>query len=77
MLRRALEGDRSKKMPTRIVRKAATTEKKIILEEIMAYVGISGNEKKDELAKKGITDGAPTQYKLQLKDLYRQMTTIS
>jgi hypothetical protein len=56
-----------------IVRKAATTEKKIIVKWIPAHVGISGNEKADELAKKGTTDGTPTQYKLQLKDLYRQI----
>jgi ribonuclease HI len=53
MLRRALEGDRSNKMATRIVRKAATTKKKIIVKWIPALVGISGNEKADELSKKG------------------------
>jgi hypothetical protein len=56
-----------------IVRKAATTEKKIIVKWIPAHVGISGNEKADELAKKGTTDGTPTQYKQKLKDLYRQI----
>jgi hypothetical protein len=40
---------------------------------ILAQVGISGNEKAIELAKKGTTDGTPMQYKLQLKDLYRQI----
>jgi hypothetical protein len=60
------------KMATRIVRKAATTEKKIIVKRIPAHVGISSNEKADELAKKGTTDGTPMQHKLQLKDLYRQ-----
>jgi ribonuclease HI len=56
MLQRALEGDRSNKIATRIVRKAATTQKKIIVKEILAQVGISGNEKADDLAKKGTTD---------------------
>jgi ribonuclease HI len=73
MLRRALESDRSNKMATTIVRKAATTKKKIIVKWIPAHVGISGNEKAYELAKKGITDGTPTQYKLQLKGLCRQI----
>jgi hypothetical protein len=57
-------------MPTRI---AATTKKKIIVKWIPAHVGISSNEKADELAKKVTTDGISTQYKLQLKDLYRQI----
>jgi ribonuclease HI len=73
MLRRALEGDRSNKMATKIVRKAATTGKKIIVNWILAHVGIRGNEKADELVEKGTIDGTPTQYKLQLKDLYRQI----
>jgi ribonuclease HI len=71
MLRRALAGDRSNKMATRIVRKAATTKKKIIVKWIPAHMVISGNEKADELAKKGTTDGTSTQFKLQLNDLYR------
>jgi ribonuclease HI len=37
MLQRALEGDRSNKMATRIVRKAATTEKEIIVNWIPAH----------------------------------------
>jgi ribonuclease HI len=61
MLRRAL--DRSIKMATRKVRKA-TTEKKTIVKRIPAHVGISSNEKADELAKKGTTDGTPMQHKL-------------
>jgi hypothetical protein len=48
-------------------------EKKIIMKCILAHVGVSGNEKVDELVKKGTTDGTPTKYKLQLKDLYRQI----
>jgi ribonuclease HI len=64
--RRALEGDMSNKMATKIVRKAATTEKKTIVKWIPACVRVSGNEKADELAKKGTTDGTPTLYKLQL-----------
>jgi hypothetical protein len=35
--------------------------------------GACGKEKTYEHAKKGTTDGTPTQYKLQLKDLYRQI----
>jgi hypothetical protein len=76
MLQRALEGERSNKMATRIVRKAATTKKKIIVKWITTHVGVSGNKKAqivDELAKKGTTDGTPTKYKLQLEDLYRQI----
>jgi hypothetical protein len=69
----APNGDGSNKMATRIVRKAATTKRKNIVKWILEHVEISGNEKADELAKKGTTDGTPTQYKLQLKDFYRKI----
>jgi hypothetical protein len=72
MLQRALEGDMSNQMATRIVRKSGTTKNGNV-KWIPAHVGISGNEKADELANKGTTDGTPMQYKLQLKDLYRQI----
>jgi ribonuclease HI len=39
-------------MATRIVRKAATTKKKIIVKWIPVQVGINGNEKADDFAKK-------------------------
>jgi hypothetical protein len=45
----------------------------MIVKWILAHMRISGNEKADELAKKGTTDGTSTHYKLQLKDLYRQI----
>jgi hypothetical protein len=41
MLQRALEGDRSNKMATKIVRKAASTKKKIIVKWITTHVRIS------------------------------------
>jgi hypothetical protein len=66
MLLRALEGDRPNKMATRIARKAATTEKKIIV-------------KSDELAKKGTTDGTPMRYSTSYnrKNFTDKLTTIS
>jgi ribonuclease HI len=60
-------------MATKILRKAATMGKKIIVKWIPTHVGVSGNEKADELAKKETIYGTPTQYKLQLKDLCRQI----
>jgi hypothetical protein len=50
-------------------------KKKIIVKWIPSHEGISGNEEAYELAKKSTTDGTLTQYKLQLKDLYRQIDT--
>jgi hypothetical protein len=67
MLQRALEGDRSNKMATKDSKESSNDEKENYC------VGISGNEKSDEFAKKRTTDGTSTQYKLQLKDLYRQI----